>query len=122
MKSLDRLLELYPDYVRARSGRGVMHARLGNEKQALADAEESLRREPSAAIVYQVAGVYALLDKTRPGSRAEAVRLLSGALRAGFGHEHIESDKDLDPIRETPEFKRVVEGVRALRPEAATRR
>ena len=71
------LVEMYPDYVRARSGRGVMHARLGNEKQALADAEESLRREPSAAIVYQVAGIYALLDKTRSGSRAEALPSVS---------------------------------------------
>src|SRR5262249_18571621 len=27
---LDRILQLYPDYVPARSGRGVLHARLGN--------------------------------------------------------------------------------------------
>jgi hypothetical protein len=35
--------------------------------------------------------------------------------RSGYGFDYIESDKDLNPIRETPEFRRVIEGVRALK-------
>jgi serine/threonine protein kinase/Flp pilus assembly protein TadD len=115
IRVLDELLELYPDYVPARSGRGVLNARVGNDAAALADAEESLRRDPSPAITYQAAGIYALLDPRRPGSRVEAIRLLSLALRAGFGHDFVETDSDLDPIRDTPEFKKVVESVRALK-------
>jgi tetratricopeptide (TPR) repeat protein len=121
VKTLDGLLEVYPDYVPARSGRGVIHARLGNEKQAVADAEEAIKRDPSPAIAYQVAGIYALLDKARPGARAEAIRLLTAALRNGFGHEYLEADKDLDPIRDTPEFKRVLETVRTLRGDTSSR-
>src|SRR5262245_14136113 len=115
VKTLDRLLEMYPDYVPARAGRGVMHARLGNVKEALADAEETLKRDSTPRIVYQVAGIYALLDKSRPGSRTEAMRLLTLALRGGFGHDHIETDSDLDPIRNTPEFQRLLDGVRAMK-------
>lgn len=115
VRVLDALLELYPDYVPARAGRGLMHARLGHEKEAVADAEEALRRDPAPANAYQLAGVYAQLDKVRTGARAEAIRLLTASLRGGFGHEYIEADKDLDPLRGTPEFKRVLDGVIALR-------
>jgi serine/threonine protein kinase/Tfp pilus assembly protein PilF len=117
IRALDRLLELYPDFSAARAGRAVLHARVGDAAAALADAAEARRRDTSSPITYQVAGVYALLDGTRPGARAEAIRLLSAALRAGFGHDMIETDKDLDPIRKTPEFERLVGGVRALKPK-----
>jgi serine/threonine protein kinase/Tfp pilus assembly protein PilF len=121
LKSLDALLELYPDFVPARAGRAVLSARLGNEKDAVADAEGALKRDPGAATAYQVAGAYALLDKVRPGARAEALRLLAAALRNGYGHEYVELDKDLDPIRDAPEFKRIVESVKSLRPDAGRR-
>jgi tetratricopeptide (TPR) repeat protein len=115
IRTLDALLELYPDYVPARAGRALMHARLGNEKEAIADAEDALKRDPAPANAYQLAGVYAQLDKIRSGARAEAIRLLTASLRHGFGHEYIEADKDLDPLRGTPEFQRIIESVRALR-------
>jgi serine/threonine protein kinase/tetratricopeptide (TPR) repeat protein len=113
---LDQLLERYPDYVPGRAGRGVLNARVGNEKAALADAVEAIRLDSAPSNLYQAAGIYALLGK-QPGSRAEAIRLLTAALRAGFGFEYVETDKDLDPIRGTPEFKQVIDGVRALNPE-----
>ncbi len=119
IRTLDGLLELYPDYVPARAGRGVLHARLGNTKEALTDAQEALKRDASPSNAFQIAGIYALLDKTHPSARAEAIRLLTASLRNGFGHDYIETDKDLNPIRETEEFKRVLAGVRALRTEAA---
>jgi serine/threonine protein kinase/tetratricopeptide (TPR) repeat protein len=115
IRTLDALLALYPDYVPGRAGRGLIHARLGNEKEAVADAEEALKRDPAPANAYQIAGIYAQLDRVRPGARNEAFRLLTSALRNGFGHEYIEADKDLDPLRETAEFKRILESVRALR-------
>jgi tetratricopeptide (TPR) repeat protein len=119
IRTLDAALEMYPDYVPGRAGRGLMHARLGNEKEAVADAEEALKRDPAPANAYQIAGIYAQLDKVRPGARAEAIRLLTSALRNGFGHEYIEADKDLDPLREAAEFKRILESVRSLRAGAS---
>ena len=115
IRVLDRVLELYPDYVKGRAGRGVMHARAENWAAAKADAEDALRRDSSPSNVYQIAGIYARLTRHDAGHKAEAIRLLSTAIRAGFGYEYIESDKDLDPIRDTPEFRRVLDGVRALK-------
>jgi tetratricopeptide (TPR) repeat protein len=112
---LDRILELYPEYVKARSGRGMMRARAGNWAEAKADAEETLRLDGSPAFTYYVAGIYAQLSRHDAVHKTEALRLLSAALRAGFGHDYIETDKDLDPIRTTPEFRRVLDGVQALK-------
>jgi tetratricopeptide (TPR) repeat protein len=119
VRSLDRLLEFYPDSVMGRAGRGVLHARLGNAAAALADARGALERDTAAAYQFQVGSIYALLAKHDPGHKAEAIRLLSAALRAGFGFDLIETDKDLDPIRDTPEFKRVLDGARSLRAGAS---
>jgi len=114
LQTLDQTLELYPDYVKARSGRGIMNARLGNWAAAKADAEETIRLDGSPAYVYYVAGIYAQLSRHDANYKTEAIRSLRASLRAGFGHEYIESDKDLDPIRTTPEFNQVINGVRAL--------
>ena len=47
--------------------------------------------------------------------RHEAFRLLSSALRKGYGFELLAQDRDLDPIRDDPEFHRLVEAARILR-------
>jgi serine/threonine protein kinase/Tfp pilus assembly protein PilF len=115
IRVLDRILEVYPEYVKARAGRGVMHARAENWAEAKADAEEALRRDTSPANVYQIAGIYARLTQHDSRHLAEAIRLLSSSLRSGFGYEYIETDKELDPIRATPEFKGLMNGVKALK-------
>jgi tetratricopeptide (TPR) repeat protein len=113
--SLDRLIELYPDYVSARSARGVLKARLGRRDEALADAVEALARDPALPIYYQLACIYALTSRQFPADRAEAFRLLNIAVRGGCGCELIEDDHDLDPIRDRSEFRRLVAVARALR-------
>jgi hypothetical protein len=105
---------LYPDYVEARAGRGVLHARLGHREAAHADAEESLHRDTRPAIQYQVAGIYALTSKQHAEDRREAFRLLSAALRGGYGFDLLVQDTDLDPVRKLPEFQRLVDAARAL--------
>ncbi|MDB5310925.1 MAG: pknB 22 [Gemmataceae bacterium] len=115
IQALDQILEAYPDFVPARAGRGVMHARDRNWPAARADAEEALRRDTSPSNMYQVAGIYAQLSTQNPADRANAIRLLTAALRGGFGHEYVETDKDLDPIHKTVEFERVLAGVRAFK-------
>jgi serine/threonine protein kinase/tetratricopeptide (TPR) repeat protein len=105
---LDREIELYPTFVSARAGRGVLLARLGKRKEALRDAEECLRQDSQPATIYQVAGIYALTSKQQPQDREEAVFLLSTALRKGYGKDLISIDTDLDPIRSHPDFRRLL--------------
>jgi serine/threonine protein kinase/tetratricopeptide (TPR) repeat protein len=110
---LTTLLEFYPSFVDARSGRGVLHARLNNRKAALEDAVESLRLSDRPPTQYQVAGIYAMTSRTRAEDRDEAFRLLSLALRAGFGFDYLAIDRELDPIRNDPKFKQVIKAARA---------
>jgi serine/threonine protein kinase/Tfp pilus assembly protein PilF len=112
---LDRAVALYPDYVPARAGRGVLLARLGKRQAAHADAEECLRRDMRAATLYQLAGVYALTSRQNAEDREEAFRLLSWALRKGYGLDLIPRDADLDPIRDRPEFRRLVAAAKGRR-------
>jgi tetratricopeptide (TPR) repeat protein len=114
LKVLDREVELYPDFVAARADRGVMNARLGHWAEAKEDAKEALRRDSDPRNLFQVAAIHALLSAHEPAQTTEAIRLLTAALKAGFGFDYIETDNDLDPIRKTPEFQRLLAGVRAL--------
>jgi serine/threonine protein kinase/Tfp pilus assembly protein PilF len=112
-EALDRLVTLYPDDVPARAARGVLRARLGRREAAHADAQESLRRDSKPSTVYQVAGIYAQTSRQVPDDRKEALRLLGSALSQGVGLRLIPEDRDLDPIRDRPEFRQLVEAARA---------
>ena len=116
LQVLDRVVELYPDYIPARAGRGVLRARLKLRKEALEDADDALARDFGAATQYQVAGIFALTSQQEEDDRHEALRYLSSALRRGFGFDYLEEDKDLDPIRDRPEFRRLVKAAKALQP------
>jgi eukaryotic-like serine/threonine-protein kinase len=115
LQVLNKSLELYPDSVKARGGRGVLLARLGQREAALRDAEDTLRRDASPPRLYQVACIYALTSKERPEDRLQAFQLLSLSLRKGYGFDLLETDTDLDPIRAAPEFRRLVDAAGALR-------
>ncbi len=114
IRLLDQAIEFYPDYVPARAGRGVLRARLQQRQAAHEDADAALARDFGPATQYQVAGIYALTSRTDPDDRAHALRLLSSALRKGFGFELLEQDEDLDPIRDRPEFRQLVDAAQAL--------
>jgi serine/threonine protein kinase/Flp pilus assembly protein TadD len=114
VKTLDRALELYPEDVDARAGRGVLLARLGRRDAALRDAEEVLRLDDRPFTLYQVAGIYAQTSRRQVGDRREALSLLAKALRGGTGLDLLDGDPDLDPVRRTPEFDRVVKAAKAL--------
>jgi tetratricopeptide (TPR) repeat protein len=111
--ALDQVLAHDPDYVPARAGRGVYHARLGRREAAHADARETLRRDPKPFTVYQVAGIYALTSRQHPEDRREAFRLLGSALSQRVGLDLIDTDRDLDAIRDQAEFRKLVEAARA---------
>jgi len=118
IRVLDRAIELYPDYVPALAGRGVLKARLRDRQAAHKDADEALARDFGPATQYQVAGIFALTSQQEAEDRSEALRYLSSALRKGVGFDYLEQDRDLDPIRERPEFHQLVSAARALQPAA----
>ena len=80
-----------------------------------------LLRDTRAPNLYQVAGIYALNSRQKPEDRLQALHLLSQALRQGFGLDLVDQDTDLDPIRNDPEFRRVVKAARDLRKEVSAR-
>ncbi|MBO0699566.1 MAG: tetratricopeptide repeat protein, partial [Zavarzinella sp.] len=110
---LDRAVELYPDYVPARAGRGVLRARRGDRRAAIEDAEEALLRDTKGPNLYQVACIYALTSTTEPADRAKALQLLRAALGTRFGLDLVDTDSDLDPIRDDPVFKTLVASAKA---------
>jgi serine/threonine protein kinase/Flp pilus assembly protein TadD len=112
VRVLSRAVELNPDYVPARAGRGVVLARGGKRAEALADAEEALKRDTRAPNLYQVACIHALLAKDHPENRDRAYELLWRSLRSGFGLDWVDTDPDLDPLRADPKFKDLVAGAR----------
>jgi tetratricopeptide (TPR) repeat protein len=115
VRALDRAIALYPEHGQARAGRGVLLARLGKYKEALRDARHAERLDPRPANLYRVAGIYALASRGDAGHRREAFRLLSAALRADCGFEHLDTDPELVPLRGLPEFQRIVQAARTLR-------
>jgi hypothetical protein len=49
------------------------------------------------------------------------LHLLESVLSQGFRLERLETDQDLDPIRDEPEFRRLIETARARRGEGIPR-
>jgi serine/threonine protein kinase/Tfp pilus assembly protein PilF len=118
---LDRAIELHPEFVPARAGRGVLLARLGKRRAAHQDAEECLRRDIQPATLYQVAGIYALTSKHTPEDAKQAFLLLNCALDKGYGRDLLGIDPDLDPIREQPDFKRLAAQLKGRQEETSNR-
>jgi tetratricopeptide (TPR) repeat protein len=114
--SMSRAIDLAPHRGQVRAGRGVLLARLGRRDDALRDAKEAERIDPRPEVLYQAAGIYALTGQTHPADHREAFRLLAAALRQGFGFDLLEIDPDLRPIRGQPEFRRLIEAARTLKP------
>jgi eukaryotic-like serine/threonine-protein kinase len=114
VKVLNTAVRLHPDYLSARIDRGVLLARLGRREAAHKDAEEVLLRDNKPLTLYQAACVYALTSRTEATDRREAYRLLALALWKGYGLDRAEKDKDLEPVRNEPEFRKLVEGARAF--------
>jgi serine/threonine protein kinase/tetratricopeptide (TPR) repeat protein len=111
---LERIIALYPDHAPSRSSRGVLLAIKGRRDEAHRNARESLWRDTSPRNLYQVAGIYATTSKANPEDRIEAFRLLSTALRGGFGFDYLPDDHELDAIRNQPEFLEILAAAKAL--------
>jgi serine/threonine protein kinase/tetratricopeptide (TPR) repeat protein len=112
---LNTAISLFPDNYQFCAGRGVHLARLGEDEQALSDAQHSLALSTEPSNMYQVACIFALTTKRRPENRPRACELLARALAGGFGREFVDKDSDLDPIRDSTEYRHVIEAARPLK-------
>ena len=109
---LDRAIDLHRSRVRARDGRGVLHARLGRRDEALRDAQAALSLDSDPETLYRVAGIYALTSRQRPADRGQALRLLAAAIaRDPSWLPIVPGDGDLDPIRPQAEFRALIEAL-----------
>jgi tetratricopeptide (TPR) repeat protein len=111
---LDRFIRLHPDHVNGRSGRAVLLARMGRGHDAVAEAERCLKLSSTAETQYRAACIYALASEGKPERLKEAKKLLASALTAGWGHQYVRTDGDLDALRRDPTFESVLDSVKRL--------
>jgi predicted esterase/Tfp pilus assembly protein PilF len=83
----------------------IQAAEKGDNEKALALARQAVEVAPDAPLThYNLACMYARLERSGP-----AQDHLKRAIELGFRDvRHIESDSDLDNIRETPEYKTII--------------
>jgi serine/threonine protein kinase/Flp pilus assembly protein TadD len=113
---LDEVVRLCPHLTTPRASRGLLRARLGQRDAAHEDAREiQARAAGNSEVVFQAACIHAQTARFHPADRDEAFRLLAQALRAGFGHDRLERDRDLAPLRQDSRFAQVVQAVQMLR-------
>jgi serine/threonine protein kinase len=118
LKTFNNIVTLYPDFLDARAERGLLRARRLELVPAYADAIACLDQDPSPRRYYQAARIYALTAKQkspkRPSDRPPALKLLSFALRNGYGWERFETEPDFAAIRDDAEFKILVQSAPVL--------
>jgi eukaryotic-like serine/threonine-protein kinase len=105
--ALERLLGYYPDNVPAHSYRALLLARTGKIDEAIAEAHNLMKKNGTAEFQYRAACVYAIATNKKPEMKGECLRLLAMALGNGYGHDLVNTDHDLDAIRDRPEFKQL---------------
>ncbi len=114
IRVLDRTVALHPEYLEARLRRGLLLAYQGAREEAHEDAKACLKRDPSPAMHYQVARIYAQTSRRHPADRDRAVSLLTFALRGGYGLDRVQTDGDLRPLRAEMAFRNLLWTARIL--------
>ena len=93
-----------------------MLARLGRREDAHRDARATLAIDDRPLFLYQAACVFALTAKQNPADRPEAIRLLAEAVhKDGSWLDVVPKDRDLDPIRDIPEFRELLKAFNVVR-------
>lgn len=118
--ALDKVLSLQPESAEALASRGVLHARSGHRDAALGDARRAKDVSSDAEVIYQVAGIHALLAPDDKLQQDEAVRLLAQALTAKPKLARlVDADIDLANIRQLPAVQSLLAAVAELETAAA---
>jgi serine/threonine protein kinase/Flp pilus assembly protein TadD len=108
IKNINKRLELHPDDSRAVYLKSATLIELGQHEEGLKWADKAFETDPrDPYIVYGVACSY-----SRVGKVEEAVDYFEKSVLCGFAHKDwIEHDDDLDPLRDNPRFKAIVDGM-----------
>lgn len=114
IETLDELLADYPDFLPARTGRAVLHARQGDRVMALEDVQAVPASSLTPQLHYQIACVYSLLSSDDPSLTELAFEHLSKSLAPAYGSAILASDADLKPLAELPRFQAISAGITAL--------
>lgn len=104
--ALDRILDADANNEMARGGRCVLLARLGKDAEAFQDIESlsQLGERAMPATLFQMGCAHALLSPRHSESQATAIKYIAKALKRNYGAELLDTDSDLAPIRELPDF------------------
>jgi serine/threonine protein kinase/tetratricopeptide (TPR) repeat protein len=121
LAELDLALQLDPNLVDALHLRALERARLG-DRGALDDAE-SLVKSPTMHRLYNAACAHAVFARVSRDPRPldRSVQLLERALRAGFPVEETIKDPDLNPLRDRPDYKKLIARFRGSPPRTSGR-
>ena len=116
IEAMDRVVELNPKNAKFRAGRGVLLARTGERKKAIADATRCIQQNRSAEILYQVAGIYALTSRVEPQDLKAALDFLQRAVKKSPETvvKMMRTDPDIETIKREPEFEDTVEILRNM--------
>jgi tetratricopeptide (TPR) repeat protein len=114
LQVLDRAVDFHPEAPPIRAARAVLLARLGKVQNARREAQEALIVDSSPQILYQVAGAYALLSRQSLEDHQKALALLTSSLRQGYGYNLLETDRDLDALRDDPHFRKLLQASREV--------
>jgi len=103
---VDDHLELNPDDPRACILGAIAHATLKDEEKSIAFAERAIAADPDdPMLLYNAACNFAQLARID-----EAMATLEQAVDRGYGDRSwMEHDSDLEPLRETPRYKALLE-------------
>jgi serine/threonine protein kinase/Flp pilus assembly protein TadD len=116
-KALDlmkKVVEFYPEYAPARSGRAIVLARMGKRKEAHEEIQKALVLTDDASVAYTAACVYARTSPKNAGDRDRALDHLRKALKEPRYIGLCRSDRDLDAIRDLPAFAELVKAASIL--------
>jgi len=115
LDALDQLVDLNQSDASTVISRGVLLARLGKRREALADVATAHKTSSEPMIHYQTGCVYALTSKTEPSDADQAVGYVAQALKqqpslvtTAMG------DRDLLPLRDHGKFRELVSLVYSL--------
>lgn len=113
-----RAVKASPSLLAARRYRAIALARLGEGERAFEDIAWCIEKErDSGATLYAAACVAAITSckRNQPRLAEQAIEYLRGALSQGVGWEKAESDVDLAPIHDHPQFRQLLQRPRQSR-------
>lgn len=115
LAAIRKAVHAFPGNSRARVGHAVLLARLGKRDEAHKEAELALVIGTDPEVTYQVSNVFALTSGSNPEDRERALQVFRQCLREGYRNfETIDHDKDMDNLRDLPEFQKAVSAAKEL--------